>query len=198
MPAAPTGQNKSAQGNALGTRDWIMASPVGATQTVVAAVLVSPLQGLRCHPTPHPGRCPGLSCLAPLGRKSILSQALRKPNHEKPNRENKNKLLSRQENGTGKPRPWVFPGISCDFLPDARSDCGFYENWKKWNYREDLLEQPVLSRGIIVHKSYRMNGRAWHDRGLGNGRTQYHHGNLVANLRKIIATLLLRMGCDLR
>jgi hypothetical protein len=61
------GWNKSAQGIALGPTRATGASPERAKQSLMAT-FVMPFQGEHSTKRPIPGRCPGLSCLAPLGQ----------------------------------------------------------------------------------------------------------------------------------
>lgn len=67
----PKGQHSIAQGNALGTRATHPNSPERATQLSVPRVsrkLHCPYRAARYFVEQFPGRCPGLCCIAPLGR----------------------------------------------------------------------------------------------------------------------------------
>ena len=79
---APRVRRKKTQGNALGHRMVFDSSPERAGQSSCAnsqpAIFVSPFQGLGCLGTLNPGRCPGLSCSAPLG----LSSGSSVPKHQ--------------------------------------------------------------------------------------------------------------------
>ena len=74
-----TRRNAKAQGNALGMRPyWIKPCKGGI-------LLVPPLQGLGCLRTSIPGRCPGLSPMAPLGPNPAATQRNGKgPSHVAP------------------------------------------------------------------------------------------------------------------
>ncbi len=67
--SAPKGHYSIAQGNALGEFQRIKPSPERAAQQRPCAGAVSPLSGLACILHGFPGRCPGLCCADPSGRK---------------------------------------------------------------------------------------------------------------------------------
>jgi hypothetical protein len=64
---APKGRDKIAQGNARGEESNEMALAQQGALTVNRERIISPFQGFGCLGLVVPGRCPGLSYLAPLG-----------------------------------------------------------------------------------------------------------------------------------
>src|SRR5271165_4787052 len=76
------GWNNTAQGTALGGPNKTKSSPERAQQKKLGSCGVMPFQGEKNQPIPpFPGRCPGLSCLAPSGRQKVGSAHCRFRHH---------------------------------------------------------------------------------------------------------------------
>jgi len=68
--AAPKGANSKAQGNALGNRTTLKPVALKGRDVLPREASVSPFQGYRrSSVSAFPGRCPGLSSLAPSGQR---------------------------------------------------------------------------------------------------------------------------------
>ena len=65
----------TAQGNALGMRNYANCSPVRAKEVVSKIDVSAPFQGFGSLSHSFPGRCPGLTQRAPLGLKTNLITA---------------------------------------------------------------------------------------------------------------------------